>query len=34
MNAFLLLAAFGVVVGVSIGWLLLAGSAQEIFREW
>ncbi len=34
MGTLLVLAGIGVAIVVLIGWLILAGSAGEIFREW
>lgn len=34
MGGFIILAAVGVAIAVLVGWVLLAGSAEEIFREW
>lgn len=34
MGILVIMAVIGVAVGVSIGWLLIAGSVPEIFREW
>lgn len=34
MGGILIIAAVGVAIGVVVGWVLLAGSAEEIFREW
>lgn len=34
MTALLVLACVGVIVGVTVGWVLLADSAGEIFKEW
>jgi len=34
MEALVIVGSVGLVIGVTVGWGLIAGSAYEVYREW
>jgi len=34
MDALVILASLGLFTGIAIGWVLIAGSAIELYKEW